>query len=75
MPRGDGTGPMGLGPMGPGSGNRTGRGMGRMGGTFSAGVDGYCVCPNCGTKVKHERAVPCAGIKCPNCGTMMTRES
>lgn len=75
MPRGDGTGPMGLGPMVSGSGNRTGRGMGRMGGSFSAGVDGYCVCPNCGTKVKHERAVPCANIKCPNCGTMMTRES
>lgn len=69
MPRGDGTG-----PMGSGSGNRTGRGVGRMGGSFSAGVDGYCVCPNCGTKVKHERSVPCASIKCPNCGTMMIRE-
>ena len=74
MPRGDGTGPMGLGPMGPGNGIRTGRGLGRMGGSFSVGVDGYCVCPNCGTKVKHERAVPCASKKCPNCGTMMTRE-
>jgi predicted RNA-binding Zn-ribbon protein involved in translation (DUF1610 family) len=44
------------------------------GGNFSVGVNGYCVCPNCGTKVKHERAVPCASIKCPNCGTLMIRE-
>ncbi len=74
MPRGDGTGPMGSEPMGPKSGNRTGGGLGRMVRNASVGVGGYCVCPNCGTKVKHERAVPCASIKCPNCGTIMTRE-
>lgn len=74
MPRRDGTGPAGLGPTGPGSGNRTGRGLGRMGRNFNVRVDGYCICPNCGTKVKHERAVPCTSIKCPDCGTMMIRE-
>lgn len=68
MPRGDGTGPMGTGPIGLGRGNRRGRG-------FCVGLEeGYCVCPNCGTKVKHERAVPCNSKKCPNCGTRMTRE-
>lgn len=65
MPRGDGTGP----PRG-----RTGRG-GRMGGTSpGAGPGGNCVCPNCGTKVPHQRGTPCYNLSCPQCGTKMVRE-
>ncbi len=58
MPRGDGTGPIAR------KGNREG---------VSAGVEGFCVCPNCGTKVKHQRGVPCNSVKCPQCGKIMTR--
>ena len=68
MPRGDGTGPAGQGPM-------TGRGggRGRMGG-FGLGVGGNCVCPSCGKKVAHQRGTPCNRVKCPACGTIMTRQ-
>jgi Pyruvate/2-oxoacid:ferredoxin oxidoreductase delta subunit len=45
--------------------NRTGAGIGR---------NGYCVCPNCGTKVAHVQGQPCYKTKCPNCGATMTRE-
>ncbi|MFA5646282.1 MAG: hypothetical protein WDA18_08015 [Candidatus Ratteibacteria bacterium] len=67
MPRGDGTGPMG-------GGRGQGRGLGRMGGRFAAGTGGFCVCPKCGKKVPHERAMPCASRKCDACGSMMLRE-
>ncbi|HOL06153.1 MAG TPA: DUF5320 domain-containing protein [Syntrophorhabdaceae bacterium] len=77
MPRGDGTGPRG---MGPGTGSGAGRGIGkgarggrgRMGGS-GAGPSGECVCPQCGTKTPHERGVPCFEQKCPNCNTPMVR--
>lgn len=68
MPRKDGTGPAG---QGPGTG-RSGGG-GRMGG-FGMGAGGNCICPNCGTKVAHQRGVPCYQVKCTNCGQPMTRE-
>ena len=45
---------------------------GRMGG-FGLGPGGECVCPNCGTKVPHQRGVPCYTLKCPKCGSPMTR--
>jgi hypothetical protein len=73
MPRGDGTGPTGAGPMG---GKRSGRGQGggkgRMGGS-GLGIGGDCVCPQCGTKAPHERSMPCMQQKCPQCGTLMVR--
>jgi len=47
-------------------------GRGRMGG-FGFGPGGECVCPKCGTKVPHQRGVPCYQHKCPKCGTMMIR--
>ena len=65
MPRGDGTGP----PQGPG-----GRG-GRMGGTRpGTGPGGNCVCPNCGTRVPHQRGTPCYNLNCPKCGAKMVKE-
>ena len=77
MPRGDGTGPRGQGPRtgrgmrGRGQGQRGGRGQG---GGFSAGPDGNCICPNCGTRAAHQIGIPCYDQSCPNCGTAMTRE-
>ena len=38
------------------------------------GPEGYCVCPKCGYKIKHERGVPCSTIKCPRCNINLTRE-
>ncbi len=53
-----------------GSDNRPRRG--RAGG-FGLGPSGECICPNCGTKIPHQRGVPCYKHKCPKCGAMMTR--
>ncbi len=64
MPRRDGTGPAGV---------VRGTGRGRMGGPRSAGPEGFCVCPKCGNKVKHNRAEPCSTMKCPQCGEKMVR--
>jgi len=75
MPRGDGTGPTGQGPMtGRGMGGGQGGGRGRMGGS-GMGTGGQCVCPQCGKKVSHRRGSPCMQINCPNCGSKMTRGS
>ncbi len=72
MPRGDGTGPRGLGP---GSGHgRGGRQMGRRNGGMGLGLGGNCVCPSCGAIVPHQTGIPCTGMKCPKCGTMMIRQ-
>lgn len=45
-----------------------------MGGPFSAGPAGNCVCAQCGHREPHERGVPCVLRKCPKCGASMTRE-
>jgi len=75
MPRGDGTGPTGQGPI-LGRGGRHGAGqggLGRMGGPLAAGVGGTCVCPSCGHETTHIRGQPCNKRKCPKCGNVMTR--
>jgi hypothetical protein len=75
MPRGDGTGPKGAGPMtgGGGMGRGTGAGgRGRMGGR-GLGPEGECLCPQCGERAPHERGIPCYEQKCPKCGTAMVR--
>ena len=74
MPRGDGTGPAGMGPksgLGKGQGRQGGRG--RMGGLFSGGPSGNCICPNCGHSESHLTGQPCNQKQCPKCGTIMTR--
>lgn len=38
------------------------------------GPEGYCVCPKCGHKKKHEKGKPCSKIKCPKCGGTMERK-
>lgn len=75
MPRGDGTGPMGQGPRtGRGLGPGQGSGRGRMGGPFSAGPNGMCICTRCGHKVAHVTGQPCTQKTCPKCGGPMTRQ-
>jgi len=63
------------GGMGQGQGQGMGAGGGRgrnSGGGYGAG--GSCICAACGTKVSHERGIPCTKQKCPNCGKTMIRE-
>ena len=73
MPFGNGTDPFGEGP-GTGSGMRADGGQGRMGGNRpGAGPGGDCVCPQCGTRVGHDRGVPCYNLSCPKCGAKMVR--
>lgn len=84
MPGGDGTGPAGTGPVGPGGrglGAGRGRGMGRrmgpggrgMGGGVAAGPGGVCRCPSCGHEQAHQIGMPCTSVNCPKCETRMVR--
>jgi len=63
MPGKDGAGPMG-----------SGRGRGRMGGQFAAGMSGLCVCLKCEHEQLHVRGQPCVQTKCEKCGSQMTRK-
>jgi hypothetical protein len=38
------------------------------------GPGGYCVCPDCGYRIKHQRGMPCTSLKCPSCNTPLKRE-
>jgi len=75
--KGQGYGGAGQGRRGgvQGQGRRQGVGgrLGRMGGS-ALGPGGNCVCPACGTKVEHQRGIPCNQMTCPKCGAPMTRE-
>jgi len=75
MPRKDGTGPLGQGPIaGKGKGQGAGRGgRGRMGGSLAGGPGGICKCSECGYEQTHVRGQPCVKLKCPKCKSPMTR--
>jgi len=53
-----------------------GGGRGRMGGQFTAGPGGKCVCtdPDCKHEIVHQAGVPCYKTKCPKCGSSMIRK-
>ena len=62
-------------PAGPVSGgNRGGFGRGKMGGPFSAGPGGNCICPQCGYTTAHIAGQSCGNRDCPKCGAKMSRE-
>lgn len=48
-------------------------GRGRQPGGFGLGLGDFCICPNCGAKVPHQRGIPCYEMKCSKCGNLMTR--
>ncbi len=60
--------------FGQGSSQAPRGGFGRMGSPNAAGPSGFCVCPQCGRRVPHERGVPCVEQTCPACGAAMIRE-
>ncbi len=51
-----------------------GRFRGRISRAVGGGPGGYCLCPNCGYKVEHQRGTPCSSLKCPHCGTTLERK-
>lgn len=38
------------------------------------GPGGYCVCPQCGYRVIHQRGVPCSNLQCPKCEINLVRK-
>lgn len=38
------------------------------------GPEGWCFCPKCNYRVKHQRGVPCSTLICPNCKIPLKRE-
>lgn len=38
------------------------------------GPEGYCICPKCGYKTKHQKGIPCSTLKCPNCKANLERK-
>ncbi len=61
---------------GRGLGRGQGLGRGRMGGQFTAGPGGECVCtnPECQHVALHQVGVPCYQQKCPKCASPMIRQ-
>lgn len=49
-------------------GARTVRTVGRR-----TGAGGFCMCPHCGTMVRHQRGIPCTHITCPECEQPLVR--
>ena len=52
--------------------NSTGRGRNRK--NLGLGIQGNCVCENCGYVTQHRRGVPCYEMTCPKCGNLLNRE-
>ena len=38
------------------------------------GPGGYCICPKCEYKIKHERGIPCSTLRCPKCNVRLIRK-
>lgn len=54
--------------------NKTRGGGAGSGRPFAPAKEGSCVCPKCGSRVPHERGVPCVERRCSRCGAAMIRE-
>jgi len=52
---------------------RRGRFEKEMENAQGSGPDGFCVCPQCGYKVSHQRGVPCPTMICPKCHVPLVR--
>jgi len=52
---------------------KTGAGKGRSAGR-RAGAGGFCICPYCGTMVRHQRGIPCTQVTCPQCEQPLVRQ-
>ena len=48
--------------------------MGQDGEREQTGGTGFCVCPKCGHRAKHDRGKPCNTLTCPECGVALTGE-
>jgi cation diffusion facilitator family transporter len=53
---------------------RRGRFRGEVETAVGGGPGGYCVCPNCGYKVEHQRGIPCSSLQCPKCRINLIRK-
>jgi len=49
------------------------RGRGRGRGRQAGQAPDFCVCPNCGAEVAHQRGISCRQQTCPQCGAAMVR--
>jgi Zn-finger nucleic acid-binding protein len=36
--------------------------------------NGFCICPECNTRIEHKCGKPCRAENCPVCGKAMMRE-
>jgi len=52
---------------------RRGRLKNKLEAAKGAGPGGFCVCPQCGYKVSHQRGVPCSEMFCPYCQIPLKR--
>jgi ferredoxin len=46
----------------------------RRGSRSKRTLDGVCVCPNCGSRVRHQAGVPCRTLRCRQCGSRLIRQ-
>jgi len=53
---------------------RKGRFKGEIEEAAGQGPGGYCVCPDCGYSVEHQKGVPCSTLQCPKCKINLERK-
>lgn len=49
------------------------RAGGQASGMGSTTEQGFCVCPQCGNRIRHHIGVPCVQQQCDLCGALMSR--
>ncbi len=53
---------------------KKGRFRGEIEEAAGKGPGGYCVCPDCGYSVEHQKGVPCSTLQCPKCKINLERK-